>query len=61
VNDAEKHTAAVLGHSDGSYPVQGRPSLEKCRENAHLRARTNTFGAVARVRNSLAYATHEFF
>lgn len=31
------------------------------REVAHLRARTNTFGAVTRVRNSLAYATHQFF
>lgn len=31
------------------------------RTQQHLRARTNTFGAVARVRNSLAYATHEFF
>ena len=45
-----------------SYPLQKkRHSLEFLREIAHLRARTNTFGAVARVRNRLAYATHEFF
>jgi len=35
--------------------------MEKLREQAHLRARTNTFGAVTRVRNNLAYATHQFF
>jgi asparaginyl-tRNA synthetase len=31
------------------------------REQAHLRSRTNTFGAVIRVRNNLAFATHSFF
>jgi len=45
-----------------AYPLQKkRHSLEFLREIAHLRARTNTFGAVARVRNRLAFATHEFF
>ena len=45
-----------------SYPLQKkRHSLEFLREIAHLRARTNTFGAVARVRNRLAIAVHEFF
>jgi len=45
-----------------SYPLQKkRHSLEFLREIAHLRARTNTFGAVARVRNRLAFAVHEFF
>ncbi|MDR0910872.1 MAG: asparagine--tRNA ligase [Spirochaetaceae bacterium] len=44
------------------YPMQKkRHSLEYLRENAHLRARTNTFGAVARVRNRLAFAIHQFF
>jgi asparaginyl-tRNA synthetase len=38
-----------------------RHSLEFLREIAHLRARTNTFGAVARVRNRMAFAVHEFF
>jgi asparaginyl-tRNA synthetase len=45
-----------------TYPLQNkRHSLEFLREHAHLRARTNTFGAVARVRNRLAIAVHEFF
>jgi asparaginyl-tRNA synthetase len=45
------------------FPLQlkNRPSLEYLREIAHLRFRTNTFGAVFRVRHSLAYAIHEFY
>jgi asparaginyl-tRNA synthetase len=44
------------------YPLQKKQhSFEKLREWAHLRPRTNTFGAVARVRNRLSYATHQFF
>jgi asparaginyl-tRNA synthetase len=44
------------------YPLQKkRHSLEFLREIAHLRARTNTFGAVARLRSRLAFAVHEFF
>lgn len=44
------------------YPLQKkRISYERLREIAHLRPRTNTFGAVARVRNALAYATHKFY
>src|SRR3984885_2752158 len=45
------------------YPLQlkNRPSLEYLREIAHLRFRTNTFGAVFRVRHTLAYAIHKFF
>jgi asparaginyl-tRNA synthetase len=61
VNDDSKHNAKVVGHSSGTYPIQGRPKLETLREQAHLRPRTNTFGAVTRVRNSLAFATHTFF
>jgi asparaginyl-tRNA synthetase len=45
-----------------AYPLQKkRHSMEFLREVAHLRPRSNTFGAVARVRNCLALATHEFF
>jgi asparaginyl-tRNA synthetase len=45
-----------------TYPVQPkRHSMEFLREVAHLRPRTNTFGAVTRVRNCLAQATHRFF
>ncbi|KAK9928586.1 hypothetical protein M0R45_025714 [Rubus argutus] len=52
----------VIGKSDPSYPIQKkRVSREFLRTKAHLRPRTNTFGAVARVRNALAYATHKFF
>ncbi|PON40656.1 Asparagine-tRNA ligase [Parasponia andersonii] len=52
----------VVGKSDPSYPIQKkRVSREFLRTKAHLRPRTNTFGAVARVRNALAYATHKFF
>lgn len=52
----------VLGLADESYPLQKKAtSLEFLRENAHLRIRTQTFGAVFRVRHALAMATHEFF
>ena len=53
----------VLGWADPeAYPLQKkRHSFEKLREWAHLRPRTNTFGAVARVRHALAQAIHEFF
>lgn len=54
---------AVVGDAPAeSYPLQKkRHSFEFLREIAHLRPRTNTFGAVMRVRNSLAYAIHAFF
>lgn len=53
----------VLGDSDSEkYPLQPKKhSLEFLREIAHLRFRTNTFGAVFRVRHSLAFAVHRFF
>jgi len=53
----------VYGLADPEeYPLQKkRISFEKLRDIAHLRPRTNTFGAVARVRNALAYATHRFY
>ena len=53
----------VLGDSPvDSYPLQKKAhSLEFLREIAHLRPRTNTFGAVARVRNQMAFAVHSFF
>jgi asparaginyl-tRNA synthetase len=53
----------LLGGADAqTYPLQKkRHSLEFLRETAHLRARTNTFGAVARVRSRLAFAVHNFF
>ncbi|GJM19326.1 MAG: asparagine--tRNA ligase [Phycisphaeraceae bacterium] len=45
-----------------TYPVpQKRHTMEYLREQAHLRVRTNTFGAVARVRHALAAGVHRFF
>ncbi|MGD9855258.1 MAG: asparagine--tRNA ligase [Planctomycetaceae bacterium] len=53
----------LLGTADAeSYPLQKkRHSFEFLREIAHLRPRTNTFGAIARVRNCVCRAIHEFF
>jgi asparaginyl-tRNA synthetase len=53
----------VLGLADPeAYPLQKkRHSFEFLRQLAHLRARTNTFGAVCRVRNVLCRAVHDFF
>lgn len=52
----------VLGQVDETYPLQKKgTSLEFLREIAHLRSRTNTFGAVFRIRSTLAQATHQFF
>lgn len=56
-------TFEILGDSDAeAYPIQPKKhSLEFLREKAHLRFRTNTFGAVFRVRHTLAFAIHKFF
>lgn len=53
----------ILGDCDpNDYPIQmKRHSLEFLREKAHLRFRTNTFGAVFRIRHHLAFAIHKFF
>jgi len=53
----------VLGESDPEkYPLQPKKhSLEFLREIAHLRFRTNTFGAIFRIRHSLGFAVHKFF
>src|SRR5690554_2061372 len=53
----------ILGDSDPEkYPMQPKKhSLEFLRENAHLRVRTNAFGAIMRVRSVLAYAVHKYF
>jgi asparaginyl-tRNA synthetase len=53
----------VLGFCEPTeYPLgKQRISFEVLREVAHLRPRTNTFGAVLRLRNALAFATHRFF
>jgi asparaginyl-tRNA synthetase len=53
----------VLGESDpDKFPLQPKKhSLEFLREIAHLRFRTNTFNAIFKVRNALAFAVHQFF
>jgi asparaginyl-tRNA synthetase len=52
----------VLGPADATYPLQKKGhSLEFLRTIAHLRPRTNTFGAVARVRSAMAFAIHDYF
>ncbi len=53
----------VFGTADpDEYPLQKKGhTLEFLREKAHLRPRTNTFGAVLRVRSALAFAVHKFF
>lgn len=53
----------VHGNADPEvYPIQPKKhSLEFLREKAHLRARTNTFSAVMRVRSALAFAVHQYF
>ena len=53
----------VLGTSDpATYPLQKKGhTFEFLREKAHLRVRSNTFGAVFRVRNAVSFAIHKFF
>ncbi|MFL2592924.1 MAG: asparagine--tRNA ligase [Flavobacteriaceae bacterium] len=53
----------ILGDSNPeTYPIQPKKhSFEFLRENAHLRTRTNTFGAVMRIRSNLSFAIHQYF
>ncbi len=53
----------LLGKADPEkFPIQPKKhSLEFLRENAHLRFRTNTFGAVFRIRHAMAFAIHKYF
>ena len=54
----------ILGDSDAEkFPIQpkNKPSLDFLRENAHLRTRTNMFGAIMRVRSTLSFAVHKYF
>ncbi|MDE6267197.1 MAG: asparagine--tRNA ligase [Muribaculaceae bacterium] len=61
--EIQADTLEIYGTADTeSYPLQKKGhTLEFLREKAHLRMRTNTFGAVFRVRSVLAYAIHNFF
>lgn len=52
----------IYGLADNTYPLQKKGhSMEFLREIAHLRPRTNTFGAVLRIRHNMAIAIHKFF
>lgn len=61
--EVKASSITVIGEAPAdTYPLQKKAhSLEFLREIAHLRPRTNTFGAVARVRNRMAFAVHQFF
>ena len=61
--EMQAESIEVLGWADPeTYPLQKkRHSFEFLRTIAHLRPRTNTFGAIARVRNAMASAIHNFF
>src|SRR5689334_2253041 len=62
--EVQADSVAVVGWVDDpeGYPIQPkRASFEYLREVAHLRARTNTLGAVARVRHCLSQAIHRYF
>ncbi|MEA2030966.1 MAG: asparagine--tRNA ligase [candidate division Zixibacteria bacterium] len=52
----------LIGEAGSDYPLQKKPhSFEFLREIAHIRPRTNTFGAVNRVRSRLAFAIHKYY
>lgn len=61
--EVEVFEIAVFGEADPEkYPLQKKGhTLEFLREIGHLRPRTNTYGAIFRLRNILAHAIHEFF
>ncbi len=61
--ELQARTLELIGLADAEkFPLQKkRHSFEFLREIAHLRPRTNTFGAIARVRNRVSYAIHTFF
>jgi len=61
--EVEARVIELIGTADPvTYPLQKKGhSLEFLRSIAHLRVRTNTFGAVARVRNRVSFSIHQFF
>ena len=61
--EVQARTIEVLGTADPEvYPLQKKGhSMEFLREIAHLRPRTNTFGAVLRIRHAMAFAIHKYF
>jgi len=61
--EVQASEVTILGDCNpDEYPIQPKKhSLEFLREQAHLRVRTNAFGAIMRVRSTLAYAVHKYF
>ncbi len=60
--EIQAETLEVFGTADETFPMQKKGhTLEFLREKAHLRPRTNTFGAILRIRSALAFPIHRFF
>jgi asparaginyl-tRNA synthetase len=60
--EIQAESIEVLGDADETFPLQKKGhSLEFLREIAHLRPRTNTFGAVLRMRHHMTFAIHKYF
>lgn len=61
--EIKAETIEIYGKSNAeTYPLQKKGhSFEFLRENAHLRPRTNTFGAIFRIRHAMAFAIHRYF
>ena len=61
-SEIQATTLEIYGLCDNTYPMQKKgQSFEVMRKNAHLRLRTNTFGAVMRIRHNMAMAIHTYF
>ena len=61
-SEIQCETLEVYGLCGSDYPMQKKgQSFEVMRKNAHLRLRTNTFGAVMRIRHNMAIAIHDYF
>ena len=60
--EIQANKVEVLGAADETFPLQKKAhTLEFLREIAHLRPRTNTFGAIFRIRHHMSFAIHKFF
>ena len=61
-SEIQCHELELYGLCGNDYPMQKKgQSFETMRKNAHLRLRTNTFGAVMRIRHHMAIAIHDYF
>ena len=61
-SEIQANSITIYGLCDNTYPMQKKgQSFEVMRKNAHLRLRTNTFGAVMRIRHNMAMAIHTYF